>query len=109
MAAKFAISAIVENKKAQHLPFCQRTPRRADLPWLAGAILADAAEALRIANELMRKQIRDAPFALRFAAPSAQSSTSVGVRLAGLEALPAALAPHPSWVVPLAPGEPGLY
>jgi hypothetical protein len=28
MATKFAVSAKVENKKAQHLPFCQRTPRR---------------------------------------------------------------------------------
>jgi hypothetical protein len=68
MAVKFAISAIVEFKKAQY---------------------------------------RNAPFALRFAAPSAQSSISVGVRPAGLEVLPAALAPHPSWVASLAPGGPG--
>lgn len=60
---------------------------------------AGPAEALRTANALMRKQGKAAPFALRFLAPRPESTTSVGVRLAGLEALPAALAPHASWVV----------
>jgi transcriptional regulator GlxA family with amidase domain len=69
---------------------------------LPGSLLLDwagPAEALRTANGLMRKQGKAAPFALRFAAPRPESSTSVGVRLAGLEALPAALAPHATWVV----------
>lgn len=59
---------------------------------------AGPAEALRIANGLMRKQGKAEPFALRFAAPRSESTSSVGVELAGLEALPAALAPQ-SWVV----------
>ena len=69
---------------------------------LPGSLILDwagPAEALRIANDLMCKQGREAPFALRFAAPRPESGTSVGVQLAGLEALPAALAPHASWVV----------
>lgn len=59
---------------------------------------AGPAEALRIANWLMLKQGKAAPFALRFAAPSPESTSSVGVQLAGLEALPESLAPR-SWVV----------
>lgn len=59
---------------------------------------AGPAEALRIANWLMQKQGKAAPFALRFAAPNPESTSSVGVQLAGLEALPASLSPH-SWVV----------
>ncbi|MES2317596.1 MAG: helix-turn-helix domain-containing protein [Pseudomonadota bacterium] len=68
---------------------------------LPGSLILDwagPAEALRIANALMREQGRAEPFALRFCAPRPQSTTSVGVQLAGLEALPAALAAH-SWVV----------
>ncbi|MEJ7807760.1 MAG: AraC family transcriptional regulator, partial [Telluria sp.] len=68
---------------------------------LPGSLILDwagPAEALRIANDLMRKQGRVAPFVLRFAAPRPESISSVGVQLAGLEALPAALAAH-SWVV----------
>lgn len=69
---------------------------------LPGSLILDwagPAEALRIANDLMRTQGREAPFALRFCAPQAASTTSVGVQLAGLEALPASLAGRPSWVV----------
>jgi transcriptional regulator GlxA family with amidase domain len=69
---------------------------------LPGSLILDwagPAEALRIANGLMRKQGRPAPFTLRFAAPSPESTTSVGAQLANLEALPASFAPHASWVV----------
>jgi transcriptional regulator GlxA family with amidase domain len=69
---------------------------------LPGSLILDwagPAEALRIANGLMRKQGKPEPFALRFAAPRPDSTTSVGVQLASLEALPASLAAHPSWVV----------
>jgi transcriptional regulator GlxA family with amidase domain len=69
---------------------------------LPGSLILDwagPAEALRIANGLMREQGRAAPFALRFCAPSPQSVTSVGVQLAGLDPLPTALAPHASWLV----------
>ena len=68
---------------------------------LPGSLILDwagPAEALRIANGLMQKQGRAAPFALRFSAPRPESTSSVGVQLAGLEALPLSLAPH-SWVV----------
>ena len=68
---------------------------------LPGSLILDwagPAEALRIANELMRKQGKAAPFALRFSAPRPETTSSVGVLLAGLEALPASFAPH-SWVV----------
>ena len=69
---------------------------------LPGSLLLDwagPAEALRSANTLMRAQGKAAPFRLRFVAPSPESTTSVGVRLTGLEALPAALSAHTSWVV----------
>jgi transcriptional regulator GlxA family with amidase domain len=69
---------------------------------LPGSLILDwagPAEALRIANGLMRKHGKTAPFALRFVAPRPESNTSVGVQLASLEALPASLAPHASWVV----------
>ena len=68
---------------------------------LPGSLILDwagPAEALRIANELMRRQGRAAPFLLRFCAHRPESTSSVGVQLAGLEALPTSLAPH-SWVV----------
>jgi transcriptional regulator GlxA family with amidase domain len=68
-------------------------PRSLILDW------AGPAEALRIANGLMREQGKAEPFRLRFASPRPESVTSVGVQLVGLEALPATLAPHASWVV----------
>jgi len=69
---------------------------------LPGSLILDwagPAEALRIANGALRRQGKAAPFNLRFAAPRPESLTSVGVQLAGLEALPASLSPHASWVV----------
>ncbi|HEY0060729.1 MAG TPA: helix-turn-helix domain-containing protein [Telluria sp.] len=69
---------------------------------LPGSLILDwagPAEALRIANWMMRQQGKAEPFALRFCAPRPDTISSVGVRLADLEALPATLAPHPSWVV----------
>jgi transcriptional regulator GlxA family with amidase domain len=69
---------------------------------LPGSLILDwagPAEALRIANGLLREQGKPEPFKLRFAAPRPESMSSVGVQLAGLEALPATLAPHASWVV----------
>ncbi len=69
---------------------------------LPGSLILDwagPAEALRIANGLMHKQGKSAPFTLRFSSPHPQSCTSVGVQLTGLEALPATLAPHTCWVV----------
>jgi transcriptional regulator GlxA family with amidase domain len=69
---------------------------------LPGSLVLDwagPAEALRIANGLMRKQGKPAPFTLRFAAPRPESTTSVGVQLANLDALPASFAAPTSWVV----------
>lgn len=69
---------------------------------LPGSLILDwagPAEALRIANALMGAQGKAPPFNLRFAAPCADSPTSVGVWLAGLEALPASLPAGPAWVV----------
>lgn len=69
---------------------------------LPGSLILDwagPAEALRIANALIRQQGKAAPFALRFGAPRPDSITSVGVQLAGLEALPASLAGRASWIV----------
>jgi len=69
---------------------------------LPGSLLLDwagPAEALRAANASMRAQGKAAPFRLRFAAPHPESMTSVGVRLTGLEALPAFFPAPASWVV----------
>lgn len=69
---------------------------------LPGSLLLDwagPAEALRSANTLMKAQGKAAPFRLRFVAPRPESTTSVGVRITGLEALPASLPAHTSWVV----------
>lgn len=69
---------------------------------LPGSLILDwagPAEALRSANSLMQQQGKAAPFSLRFASPHPEATTSVGVQLAGLEALPASLAAHASWVV----------
>ena len=59
---------------------------------------AGPAEALRIANQVLRAQGLPARFVMHFASPTPTSETSVGAWLQGLEPLPAAL-PHPSWVV----------
>lgn len=59
---------------------------------------AGPAEALRIANQRLEALGRPARFRLRFVGPAAEAQTSVGVRLSGLEPLPAVF-PCPTWVV----------
>ncbi|OGB29954.1 MAG: AraC family transcriptional regulator [Burkholderiales bacterium RIFCSPLOWO2_12_FULL_61_40] len=66
---------------------------------------AGPAEALRIANQRLQALGQPVRFALRFVSPRAQTSTSVGVQLAGLEPLPAHATLHKCWVVLL--GQPG--
>ncbi len=60
--------------------------------------IAGPAEAFRLAN--LHRERRDQPprFRLRFAGPAGTPVTSVGLRLAGLEPLPARLV-APTWVV----------
>lgn len=59
---------------------------------------AGPAEALRFANQAMVDGGHRAPFKLRFIGPEAQTPSSVGLTLAGIEPLPDLLA-APSWVV----------
>jgi len=74
-------------------------PRSLVLDW------AGPAEALRIANQVLRAQGRAPRFVLRFVSPCADMDSSVGVRLAGLEPLPDTLK-APAWVVLVGlPGE----
>ena len=65
---------------------------------------AGPAEALRIANQVLVAKGLAPRFVLRFVGPCADQVSSVGLRLSGIEALPAVL-PQPSWVVLL--GMPG--
>ena len=65
---------------------------------------AGPAEALRIANQAMVQQGKPAPFRLRFVSPVAETVSSVGVTISGLEPLPSALV-GPNWIVLL--GQPG--
>ena len=65
---------------------------------------AGPAEALRIANQALVKQGLPARFVLRFVGPCAQTQSSVGLQLSGIEPLPDTL-PAPAWVV--LPGLPG--
>lgn len=65
---------------------------------------AGPAEALRIANQAMVQQGKPAPFRLRFVSPVAETVSSVGVTIAGLEPLPSAFV-EPIWIVLL--GQPG--
>ncbi len=67
--------------------------------------LAGPAEAFRIANQQLARRGLPPAFHLRFIGPSADALTSVGLQVAGLEPLPAVLAPG-SWVVLL--GRSGL-
>jgi transcriptional regulator GlxA family with amidase domain len=60
--------------------------------------LAGPAEAFRLANTHLQKSGGAARFKLRFAAASAQTVSSVGLSLAGLEPLPSRLL-KPTWVV----------
>jgi transcriptional regulator GlxA family with amidase domain len=66
--------------------------------------LAGPAEAFRLANQALARRGRPAAFRLRYAGPSPQVASSVGVALAGLEPLPEAFE-RPTWTVLL--GRPG--
>lgn len=59
---------------------------------------AGPAEALRIANQALQAQGLPPRFELHFISPCADSISSVGLRLTGLEPLPDTL-PEPAWVV----------
>ncbi len=59
---------------------------------------AGPAEALRIANQVLKAQGSTARYVLHFVGPAPESITSVGVALAGLAPLPPALQ-APAWVV----------
>lgn len=65
---------------------------------------AGPAEALRIANRCLRASGQPEAFELRFIGPLAETTSSVGATISGIEALPATL-PRPSWLVLL--GQPG--
>ncbi|MDD2882414.1 MAG: helix-turn-helix domain-containing protein [Rhodoferax sp.] len=65
---------------------------------------AGPAEALRIANQALLAQGQPERFVLRFVGPVSEAVSSVGLRLAGLEALPDKLT-EPTWVVLV--GQPG--
>jgi transcriptional regulator GlxA family with amidase domain len=65
---------------------------------------AGPAEALRIANQTLVAQGLPPRFVIRFVGPCVEQTSSVGLGLRGIEALPAEL-PHPCWVVLL--GMPG--
>lgn len=60
--------------------------------------LAGPAEALRLANQHLRRRGEPPRFRLRYTGPAASVESSVGLSLAGLEPLPQALE-RPSWVV----------
>lgn len=59
---------------------------------------AGPAEALRIANQALRAAGEAPRFRLRFAGPSTQAPSSVGLQVCGMEPLPQEL-PSPCWVV----------
>lgn len=61
--------------------------------------LAGPAEAFRIANQQLLQRGRPAAFRLRCAGPHADAATSIGVTLAAIEPLPAALGDEETWVV----------
>ena len=66
---------------------------------------AGPAEALRIANQALQAAGEAPRFRLRFAGPSAQTPSSVGLQVCGIEPLPPQL-PSPCWVVLVGmPGE----
>lgn len=69
--------------------------------------LAGPAEAFRLANQQLRRSGHAAAFRMRFIGPLAEVDSSVGLALARIEPLPAALPPH-CWVVLLGrPDGPG--
>jgi transcriptional regulator GlxA family with amidase domain len=65
---------------------------------------AGPAEALRIANQALLAQGQPARFVMGFVGPQPETISSVGLKLSGLEPLPATL-PEPAWVVLV--GQPG--
>jgi transcriptional regulator GlxA family with amidase domain len=68
--------------------------------------LAGPAEAFRLANQALQRRGQADAFRLRYAGPQPQANSSVGLLLAGLEALPAQF-DRPTWTVLLGrPGEP---
>jgi transcriptional regulator GlxA family with amidase domain len=67
--------------------------------------LAGPAEAFRLANQQLVGRGQPPAFALRYVSATPEVQTSIGLQLAGLEPLPAALPPG-AWVVLL--GRPGL-
>lgn len=74
---------------------------------LPGSLILDwagPAEALRIANRCLVASGQAEAFALHFIGPLAQTVSSVGATISGIQALPAAL-PQPAWLVLL--GQPG--
>ncbi len=66
--------------------------------------LAGPAEAFRLANQHLQQQGLGAAFAMHFVGPVERVTSSVGLQLSSLAALPASL-PKPSWVVLM--GRPG--
>ncbi len=60
--------------------------------------LAGPAEALRLANQHLRRHGAREPFRLRYAGPEASCASSVGLTFAGLEPLPEMLE-RPTWIV----------
>lgn len=59
---------------------------------------AGPAEALRFANQILADRGTAAPFELRYIGPQAQTGSSVGLTLAGIEPLPKVIT-APAWVV----------
>ena len=76
---------------------------------LSGSLILDwagPAEALRMANQVLKTAGKPAPFRLRFIGPKAEAPTSVFINVTGIEPLPGAL-PDPSWLVLV--GMPGAH
>lgn len=67
------------------------------LPHSCALDWAGPAEAFRIANQTLSRQAKPEAFKLRFIGPQAQTQSSVGAQLHGIEPLPAKL-PASSWV-----------
>lgn len=59
---------------------------------------AGPAEAFRIANQLLAARNEPDRFELRFVGPQSAPTTSLGIKVAGVEPLPSHL-PSPSWVI----------
>jgi transcriptional regulator GlxA family with amidase domain len=82
-------------------PLTPHAPIHVYFALLPGSLVLDwagPAEALRIANQLLRAQGQPERFVQHFTSPTPEAVTSVGAMLTGLEPLPATL-PQPAWVV----------